>query len=113
MPCIYHESEEEREAARKRQVDNLLAPYRRNLNSLTKENDFLRELVLVLADGGELSPTQRKHVEEAQVAHRREDLQRLRETFKAKGDFDRFESVVKADPTKPLEPQLGFGPDDF
>lgn len=113
MPCTYIESPEEKRAAEKARVDALLKPYRRDLDRLTKENDFLRELVLTLADGAELTTAQRKHVEETQIHHRKEDLARLKETFKANNDWDRFEAVVKASPLEPLEPQLGFDPDEF
>lgn len=61
-----------------------------------------------------------------QVEHRKEDLRRLQLTFKdmwmkiadmesdaANVIWEKWDRVRKADPQKPLQPQLGFDPDDF
>lgn len=51
-----------------------------------------------------------------QTDHRQQDLLRLVTTFGADptpDNLDRLRKVLAADPHKPLEPQLGFNPDDF
>ena len=52
-------------------------------------------------------------IRERQNEHREADLSRLMKTFAASGDRLRLRAVLDADSTKPLEPQLGFSPDDF
>jgi len=52
-------------------------------------------------------------IENDQVKHRIEDVKRLIPIFTAKGDFKKVELLAKVDFTLPLEPQLGFSPDDF
>lgn len=48
-----------------------------------------------------------------QNLHREEDLKRLMKVFSKTSDRERLRIVLDADNTKPLEPQLGFSPDDF
>lgn len=48
-----------------------------------------------------------------QVEHRREDIKRLGHVFVENGDWGRLRLVMEADPEQPLEPQLGFDPDEF
>jgi len=52
-------------------------------------------------------------IEQAQVKHRIEDVKRLIPIFTNKGDFKTVALLAKVDFTLPLEPQLGFSPDDF
>lgn len=54
-----------------------------------------------------------KKVEKQQIAHRKADLKRLMASLGAKGDAARLRKVLDADPTKPLDDQLGFSPDAF
>lgn len=48
-----------------------------------------------------------------QVKHRKEDLMRVITYFANKKDLDTIKRVINVDLTKPLEPQLGFDPDDY
>lgn len=48
-----------------------------------------------------------------QVEHRKEDLKRLAHTFIDSEDEVRLRKVLEADPAYPLQPQLGFDPDEF
>lgn len=116
MPCTYYTSAEERQMAAER--------YRAELDRLTHENDLLREALFVALDGGEIDPEFLKQIQHDQFKHRKEDLARLEETFrkslKETNDYARetiiyglLGRVVAADPTKPLEPQLGFDPDAY
>ena len=82
------------------------------LDKLTHENDMLREALLAVPQE-HVDAKVRRLIAKDQVAHRKEDLKRLRETFQRNLDFGRFEKVILADPKKPLEPQLGFDPDAF
>jgi hypothetical protein len=84
----------------------------KKFDKLTHENDVLREALLAVPKE-HVDPKARRLISKDQVAHRKEDLARLKTTFKQNRDFDRFEKVVLADPSKPLEPQLGFDPDAF
>jgi hypothetical protein len=84
----------------------------RKLDKLTHENDMLREALLAVPQEY-VDHKIRRIVSKDQIAHRKEDLARLKQTFQKKGDFFRFEKVILADPKKPLEPQLGFDPDVF
>lgn len=63
-----------------------------------------------------MEPPTKKELEQvrrAQVKHREEDLRRLMKTFGQTADRERLAKVLAADNTKPLEPQLGFSPDEF
>lgn len=116
MPCRYDPSPAEIEAANNARDEKLIKPFRKKLDRLTHENDMLREIVIAWRDGNGISDKLEEFVdtlEDTQIAHRKEDLARLRETFKQSGDFERFEKVVLADPERPLEDQLGFDPDEF
>lgn len=52
-------------------------------------------------------------IERKQIAHRKADLARLLKTLGAAGDVEKLRKVLDADPLKPLEPQLGFSPDEY
>lgn len=52
-------------------------------------------------------------IRDTQVMHRLEDLKRLAHSLIDSGDIGRLRKVIDADPHEPLEPQLGFDPDDF
>lgn len=105
MPCTYYTADEERALAINR--------YQKELNSLTHENDMLREALMVAVSGGEIDPDFLKTVYKNQVKHRKEDLKRLQKTFTESKDAEKLGLVMLADPTKPLEPQLGFDPDAY
>lgn len=51
-------------------------------------------------------------IESQQVAHRKEDMKRLIKTFAESGNFELAAKVAQADPNKPLQPQIGFDPND-
>lgn len=88
---------------------------KKDLDRLTHENDQLREALLNLINDRDyvLPEPVVKKVSENQTKHRKEDLKRLKKTFIESEDATRLGLVILADPTKPLEPQLGFDPDDF
>jgi hypothetical protein len=90
-------------------VDPTLAA---KLDKLAHENDMLREALLAVPQE-HVDTKVRRLISKNQVEHRKEDLARLKETFRQRNDFGRFEKVILADPKKPLEPQLGFDPDAF
>lgn len=48
-----------------------------------------------------------------QVEHRKEDLMRVIMYFAKRKDLDAIKRVIDVDLNKPLEPQLGFDPDDY
>jgi len=52
-------------------------------------------------------------IEKRQIAHRKEDIKRLRKTLVENGDEDSLAKTLNIDYSKPLYPQLGFDPDDF
>lgn len=52
-------------------------------------------------------------ISRAQVEHRKEDLKRLAHTFIDSEDAVRLRKVLETDPAYPLQPQLGFDPDEF
>lgn len=104
-----------------------IKPLERAVDRLTHENDVLREVVLQLADSLHGSPEAISGMESLrtmQTDHRREDLDRLERTLTTPHLYAEFEltpdvrrdmvrKVIQADPTKPLEPQLGFDPDAY
>lgn len=88
--------------------------WRSKADQLTAENDLLREAIIGLVDEGTPpSPKVMKLIEKNQITHRKEDLKRLEKTFRAAKDAERLGKTMLADPTKPLEPQLGFDPDAY
>lgn len=54
-----------------------------------------------------------KDVEKQQIEHRKGDIQRLVTVFNDRGDWKMLKKVINVDFTQPLEPQLGFSPDDY
>jgi len=101
--------------------DNLTAA-RSAVDRLTRENHLLREMVINLDQGGKLTATELRMVKRNQTAHRKEDLDRLEKTLReaiTKGAtdsgnvYEMLGRVVVADPSQPLEPQLGFDPDSL
>jgi hypothetical protein len=122
MPCTYYETQaeinarnSEKAAARQKIIDDL--------DRLTHENDMLREALLTLANEHEseygnfdyfpISEDVLNLIGKNQVKHRKEDLKRLKKVFMQSKDAEKLGLVMLADPTKPLEPQLGFDPDAF
>jgi hypothetical protein len=89
--------------------------YKELADNLTHENDMLREAILKAA---ETNPELFKKnildmVLADQIEHRKEDLKRLKKTFMKSKDAERLGKVMLANPKLPLEPQLGFDPDEF
>ena len=84
-------------------------------DTLAAENDVLREtiLMLIMDPNYKLKPKALKILNEEQIKHRKIDLLRLTDVFKAKRDAEKLGLVMLADPNKPLEPQLGFDPDRY
>lgn len=113
MPCTYIESESEIKARQEKRWEALVAAKDRVLTALTHDNDVLREQIIRLVDGGRLSDDEILGIRNAQTAHRCEDLKRLRDACVMADDWERLRKVLNADPSKPLEPQLGFDPDSF
>lgn len=62
---------------------------------------------------GKITKSVLKKIERDQVKHRKEDLKRLAHEFIESGHHAGLDKVLNADPTKPLEGQLGFDPDQF
>jgi hypothetical protein len=104
--------------------DNLTAA-RTEMDRLTRENDWLRELTIRLLNGEPVTKEELECVRRDQIhQHRKEDLARLEKQFRAsiadqkamgrEGGTDlhaKLGLVVTADPSRPLTPQLGFDPD--
>lgn len=142
MPCHVELSEAEIEANRRarteKEIAKVVEPLQKRNDELTHENDQLREALLTIIGyqpkaaiwiGKDVA----QKIEKAQVEHRKEDLRRLDKGFtkyledaiKTQGltvalqtqDFNeafaRLKKVMKADPEKPLEEQLGFDPDKY
>lgn len=89
--------------------------YKELADKLTHENDMLREAI-ILAWSKEpklFTAKTMKVVNANQVKHRKEDLARLEATFRKSRDAEKLGLVMLADPTKPLEKQLGFDPDAY
>ena len=55
----------------------------------------------------------RAGIAETQKGHRKQDIQRLIHHFTAAGDLTMVAKLASVDLNRPLEPQLGFNPDDF
>lgn len=126
MPCRYDPTQAEIDAARAAELDRAIAPIRADLDRLTHENDMLRELVLTSVH--KQKPVQIENgllatIVERQIAHRKEDLNRLEETLaervretsgaeRKQAAID-LTAVLVADPHFPLAEQLGFDPDDY
>jgi hypothetical protein len=102
----------------KAQHKNTYAPARSNrvpglinhVENLARDYDRLMEFVRrerVLTKGDY------EWIQTQQNEHREADLRRLMKVFGDNGDRQRLKKVLDADNTKPLEPQLGFSPDDF
>ena len=142
MPCHVELTEAELEANRRarteKEIAKVVEPLQKRNNDLTHENDQLREAILNIvtvlgSDAENLVPSAFfKKIQKNQVEHRKEDLRRLDETFRAylwaavaeqgtaaftTKDFQdtmvRIHAVQDADPNEPLEPQLGFDPDEY
>lgn len=111
MPCRYDPGPEDYLRGERAKNEKLT----KDLDKLTRENDMLREALLKLIT----DPTYKvpaavvKKVSTDQTKHRKEDLKRLEKAFRESRDAEKLGKVMLADPTKPLEPQLGFDPDAF
>ena len=102
-------------------------------NKLAYDNDLLRETLLKIMNAAPGTPVEidasvMKMFEKDQIAHRKEDLKRLENTFRTAlaNDIARDElklsrdlcfkylgQVVMASPKKPLADQLGFDPNAY
>lgn len=111
MPCQVEDYSYRRSSESSQQANK----YKELADNLTHDNDMLREAILKAAvTNPELfNKNILKMVETDQIAHRKEDLRRLKRTFTKSRDAERLGKVMLADPKKPLEPQLGFDPDEF
>ncbi len=98
------------------------------LDRLTHDNDRLREIIISSAtQGANIPAADWRWVTKDQIAHRKEDLKRLEKTLRAaiadqmRTGYDKtvaqlytkLGAVVSADPSKPLQDQLGFDPDSI
>jgi len=59
-----------------------------------------------------LTKKQLEQIERQQIAHRKKDVARLLKILGEAGDVERLRKVLDVDVNNPLEPQLGFSPDD-
>lgn len=75
-------------------------------------NDYIG-LDVIVVSGAKVGKSILADITNDQIKHREDDLRRLMKTFADSGDRVRLKKVLDADNTKPLEPQLGFSPDDF
>lgn len=136
MPCRVDPTPEEIEASRQKRADNADKARRvtkaesvaqrleTQINYLSVQLDYTRDLVYRMwnTSPDELGVYPADLAEEVtktlriQEKHRQADLDRLITTLgknptnKNKG---LLKKVLEADPSKPLEPQLGFNPDDI
>ena len=89
----------------------------KHVDDLSQNYNWLNTQVIELDEGNAL-PSQVKdamlaEVEKQQVEHRKADIARLVKVFAARQDYAALRVCIDADVTKPLDPQLGFSPDDF
>jgi hypothetical protein len=94
---------------------------RKRNDVLASENDRLREVIMAIHARPDLPIPDdvMRIINQDQVKHRKDDLKRL-QAFFLKADADsipdlptKLGKVLLASPRKPLEPQLGFSPDDY
>lgn len=112
MPCRYDPTPEEIRASKEKREQL----YKEKLDTLTHERDVAYEHILRFSLDPQNYEIDREYLNKisvSQVAHRKEDLARLEEVFRSTKDYYNLGRVVAADPTKPLEEQLGFDPDKF
>lgn len=79
-------------------------------------NELFEEYIWLNDLANRMEPPTKKQLEQirkAQVEHRKADVARLLKSLGAAGDVERLRKVLDVDVNKPLEPQLGFSPDDF
>ncbi len=127
MPCTYYLPGEEDAVAR------LKAEQELEKVKKTKESDKVlnHALSVALDETSELALLLFEYVDtqlpddvlmkvdalrKCQIEHRKDDLNRLVKAFAknpTEKNKERLKKVLDADPTKPLEPQLGFNPDDY
>lgn len=141
MPCRVDPTPEEIAQAAKRRAEAAAAPAKKEAekanrrltasskqiealetanNALSVRVDYLQDLVWRMdkadttAAYNKLKP-EINAVLEAQEKHRQADLDRLVRVLSASEpiDYEKLRKVLAADTSKPLEPQLGFNPDDF
>lgn len=118
MPCQVEEPWESSMRHYSSEADKaqaLAEKWKKIADKLTLENDLLREGILAAAEKAPkaFTTTFLKKVNLDQLAHRKEDLRRLEKVFRASKDAEKLGKVMLADPSKPLEKQLGFDPDAY
>lgn len=94
----------------------IYAMIRPDFKYLTEFNKMVAEYIILnsfITKRRKMTPKAFVKIQEAQTKHRQKDLDRLLVTFAEQRDFDRLRAVMEADPSKPLESQLGFDPDAF
>lgn len=88
------------------------------IHEMSVDIDYLRDLIYRMFWSGGSWDYLSEEIEavlDKQTKHRQDDLDRLTVVFAkdVKTHRERLMKVLFADPTEPLEPQLGFNPDDF
>jgi len=129
MPCRYdptpQEIAEARERQEKRIADKAIEPFAHEIEALVNENEelkFINNLLSVKVDElhelilewyqSEIIPIDAiDGIYQEQVVHRQKDLDRL--LLSGKLSVDQIRRVAKANAQEPLEPQIGFNPDDY
>jgi hypothetical protein len=86
-------------------------PLRAELVSHVKE--LLSEVDEYVSAAAARKPQDIEKIQRRQEKHRREDIKRLRVTFAEAGNEKMLAKTLNIDYTQPLEPQLGFNPDDY
>lgn len=77
------------------------------------EYEYVIQIVNRMLDGEKIYAAEYKDINKQQVEHRKGDIQRLIRVFADKKDFKMIAKLAQVDFNLPLEPQLGFNPDDF
>lgn len=89
---------------------------KRQIEILSAKVDYLRDVIWYFYnEPGSLDDAELKQILKDQEKHRQVDLDRVAQVLSKnlKKNKDKLQKVLDADITKPLEPQLGFSPDDI
>lgn len=117
MPCGYFDNQYETRVVNvaDAELTKLIKEYKAALDTLTHDMDMLREAIIGVdkSNPGLFDKKVMHIVNFDQIKHRKEDLARLKKTFKKSKDAEKLGLVMLADPKEPLEPQLGFDPDEY
>lgn len=82
------------------------------ISQLSAKIDHLRDVIWYLVNDPNVVESEVEQILADQERHRQDDLNRLLATKGFKRGA-KHQLVLAADPSYPLEPQLGFNPDDF